>query len=40
MGGSLDLSGTDITSLPDNLSVGGYLISENIGQEMTKHHIL
>ena len=25
VGGSLDLSGTNITSLPDNLTVGGYL---------------
>ncbi len=24
-GGSLDLSGTGITALPDNLTVGGYL---------------
>ena len=28
-GGSLDLSGTGITALPDNLTVGGYLDLEN-----------
>ena len=31
IGGSLDLSGTGITSLPDNLAVGGYLYLSGTG---------
>lgn len=39
--GSLDLEGTQITSLPDNLNVGGSLVSEPIGsrKDRTSYHI-
>ena len=39
--GSLYLRGTQITALPENLNVGGYLVSEPIGsrKDRTSYHI-
>jgi hypothetical protein len=41
VGGDLDLYNTKITSLPDNLSVGGFLTLENtpLSKKYTKEQI-